>query len=203
MRNAENEWRREVRDVGLIPETEYEDFMGEKSMYDYMCSVECPLDELLYASRLATSGNPKDLGAFLGFMSHDNSAMRYWGATGLLILKEGARPAITELKAASTDKSGSVAALAAEALYELGEKEIAIKAYTAVLQDTVMYGMKDRNFTLNSIDAIDAKDPEIVAAVRRLFSERPLGENGFAARYSNYDITMSEYLLKKWGVIDR
>ncbi len=68
------------------------------------------------------------------------------------------------------DNSGSVAALAAEALYGLGEKEAAIKAYITVLQDTVTYRMKDRNFALNSIDAIDAKDPEIIAAVRRLYS---------------------------------
>lgn len=202
MREAENKWRKEVRDVGLIPETDYEDFMGEKSMYDYMRSPGCPLEELLHVSGLATSGNPKDLGAFTGFLSHENSAIRYWGATGLLILKEGARPAITELKAASNDNSGSVAALAAEALYGLGEKEAAIKAYIAVLQDTVIYRMKDRNFVLNSIDAVDVRDPEIIAAVRRIYNEKASGSQGFAARYSSYDITMSEYLLKKWGVIE-
>jgi len=202
MRKAENDWRREFRDVGLIPETEYEDFMGDMSMYDYMRSTGCPLNELLDASGLATSGNPKDLDAFKGFLNHDNSAIRYWGATGLLILKEGARPAIPELEAASADRSGSVAALAAEALYGLGEKEAAIKAYITILKDTVNYRMKDRNFALNSIDAIDTKDPEIIAAVRRFYSEKASGEQGFAARYSNYDITMSEYLLKKWDLFD-
>ncbi len=203
MRKAENEWRKEVRDVGLIPETEYEDFMGEKSMYDYMRSPGCPLDELLEVSGLATSGNPKDLDSFAGFLKHANSAIRYWGVTGLLILKEGARAAIPELKTASTDRSGSVATLAAEALYGLGEKEAAIKAYTTVLKDTVTYGMKDRNFALNSIDAVDAKDPGIVEAVRSLYYKKSSDSQGFAARYSNYDITMSEYLLKKWGAIDR
>jgi len=202
MSKAENDWRREFRDVGLIPETEYEDFMGDMSMYDYMRSTGCPLNELLDASGLATSGNPKDMDAFKGFLNHDNSAIRYWGATGLLILKEGARPAIPELEAASADRSGSVAALAAEALYGLGEKEAAIKAYITILKDTVNYRMKDRNFALNSIDAIDTKDPEIIAAVRRFYSEKASGEQGFAARYSNYDITMSEYLLKKWDLFD-
>ncbi len=203
MRRAENGWRKDVKDVGLVPETEYEDFMGDKSMYDYMRSPRCPLDELLNASILATSGNPKYLGSFLSFMKHDNSAIRYWGVTGLLILKEGAKPVIPELKVASADKSGSVAALAAEALYGLGEKEASIKSYKAVLQDTVTYGMKDRNFALNSIDAVGTKDPEIITAVRRLYIEKASGVQGFAARYSKYDVTMSEYLLKKWGVMDK
>jgi hypothetical protein len=62
--------------------------------------------------------------------------------------------------------------------------------------------MKDRNFVLNSIDAVDVRDPEIIAAVRRIYNEKASGSQGFAARYSSYDITMSEYLLKKWGVIE-
>ncbi|UCG87721.1 MAG: sulfatase, partial [Gemmatimonadota bacterium] len=197
MRNALTDWQREIRDVGLIPETEYVGLAGNQSMYDYMRSPECPFDELLRAANLATSGGPEALGTFIDYLNHDHSAVRYWGATGILILKDAAGPAVPALKKAADDESGAVATLVAEALYGLGEKEAAVEAYANLLQNTTDYTMTDRNFALNSIDAINDKSPEIVAVVRRLYDERSGSVEGFA-RYSVYDFLMSEYLLKKW-----
>jgi len=67
-----------------------------------------------------------------------------------------------------------------------------------LLQDTTDYDMADRNFALNSIDAINDASPEIVAVVQKLYDEHNASAQGFA-RYSVYDVLMSEYLLKKWG----
>ncbi len=201
MRNALTDWQREIRDVGLIPETDYMDFAGDGSMYDYMRSPECPFDELLHAANLAVLGGPAALDTFVEYLSHEHSAMRYWGATGLLILKDAARPAIPALKEAAGDQSGAVATLVAEALYGLGEKETAVQAYVDLLQNTADYDMTDRNFALNSIDAVDDQSPEIVSAVRQLYDERVEGVVGFA-RYDVYDFLMSEYLLRKWGELD-
>ncbi len=198
MRNALTDWQREIRDVGLIPETEYVVLAGDRSMYDYMRSPECPFDELLNAANLATTGGPEALDTFIEYLNNDHSAMRYWGATGILILKAAAQPAIPALKGAADDESGAVATLVAEALYGLGEKEAAVQAYIDLLQDTTNYTMTDRNFALNSIDAINDESPKIVSAVQRLYDERGASVQGFA-RYSVYDFLMSEYLLKEWG----
>jgi N-sulfoglucosamine sulfohydrolase len=198
MRNALADWQREIRDVGLIPETDYMDFAGDGSMYDYMRSPECPFEDLLSAANLATSGDPGALDTFIEYLNHEHSAMRYWGVTGILILKDAARPAIPALKRVAADESGAVATLAAEALYGLGEKDAAVQAYVNLLQDTTTYAMTDRNFALNSIDAINDQSPEIVSAVQKLYDEKGESAQGFA-RYSVYDFLMSEYLLKKWG----
>ena len=101
---------------------------------------------------------------------------------------------------AAGDQSGAVATLAAEALYGLGEQEAAVAAYVNLLQDSTTYAMTDRNFALNSLDAINDESPEIVTAVQRLYDEKKESVTGFA-RYSVYDFLMSEYLLKKWGVL--
>ncbi|HUX55331.1 MAG TPA: sulfatase-like hydrolase/transferase [Bacteroidales bacterium] len=199
MRNAETAWMRKIKDVGLIPETEYSVFSGNKSMYDYMRSSACPFEELMKASDLATLGGPKDLGTFIGYLKSDNSAIRYWGATGILILKDAAKPAIPALNEAAYDKSGSVATLAAEALYGLGEKEKARRAYIKLLNDTISYNMTARNFALNSIDAINDESPEIIAAIQKLYKDQGGPVQGFA-KYNIYDVLMAEYLLKKWGV---
>ncbi len=213
MRKALDDWRMEVRDAGVIPETEYLPLAGNKSLYDYVRSASCPFEELIKASDLAILGGPGDVNTFVEYLKSDNSAIRYWGATGLLVQKENSRPAIPALKKAAFDESGAVATIAAEALYGLGEKETAIKAYLNILQDTLNYKMADRNFALNSIDAINDASPEMIAGVLKLYRElntsvqsstgttAPGGAmKGFIInRYSQYDGTMSEYLLKKWG----
>jgi len=201
MRNALTDWQREVRDVGLIPETEYPELAGDRSMYDYMRSPECPFDELLDAAALATSADPEALDTFIEYLNDDHAAVRYWGATGILILEDAARPAIPALKQAANDESGAVAILAAEALYGLGETDDAVRAYVNVLRHTTSFTMTDRNFALNSIDAIDDESPEIVSVVQDLYEEKSPHVQGFA-RYNVYDLLMSEYLLKKWGELD-
>jgi arylsulfatase A-like enzyme len=202
MRNALSEWMKEIKDVGLIPETDYDFFSGDKSMYDYMRSHSCPFDELLKASELATLGTKKDTGTLIQYLKNENSGIRYWGVTGLLILKADAKAAIPELKKLSADKSAAVRTIAAEVLHGLGEKDIARKIYISVLQDTVNFDMTDRNFVLNSIDAINDKDSGIIAAVQELYDGGKSGLIGFA-RYSHYDVLMSEWLLKKWGILKK
>lgn len=192
MRKAETDWMRKYRDVGLVPETEYKNFMGEKSMYDYMHSAACPFDELMKASDQATLGGKSDLNTFVQYLKNKNSAIRYWGATGLLILKNDARPAMPALEDDAKDSSGAVATLIAETLYGLGEKEKAREIYLRILKDNITYDEADKNFALNSIDAIKEDSPEIKTAVQQL-SRESLGKN-----ISNYTKSSVEWLLKKW-----
>ena len=198
MRKALTHWMIEIKDVGLIPETDYDIFSGKLSMYDYMRSDSCPLGELIQTSGWAILGKPEDIKAGMDYLSHPNAGIRYWGATGLLIRKEKAGAAITALKKAGYDPSAAVAALAAEALYGLGEQETAFQIYTRILQDTVTFDMTDRNFALNSIDAIQGASPSLEAEVRTLHERKKPAMQGFA-RYNIYDGLMAEWLLKKWG----
>jgi len=199
MRNALNEWRLETADAGIIPETEYSVLAGNKSIYDYVRSSECPYEELLRASDLAVMGGPEDLDTFISYLNSDNSAMRYWGVTGLLILKDAARPATPVLKEAADDKSASVRTLAAEALHGLGEKDTAWEMYISILQDTVNFDMTDRNFALNSIDAVNDKNPEIIEAVKKIYEANESKLTGFA-RFNLYDVSVCEWLMKEWGI---
>ncbi|MEZ5070745.1 MAG: sulfatase [Bacteroidales bacterium] len=168
MRKALDDWRLEIMDGGVIPETEYTALAGEASLYDYVRSEECPFGELITASNLAVLGGPVDLPAYVAYLKHENSAMRYWGATGLLLLEEHAAVAVEELKFASLDEAGAVAAIAAEALYRLGERDAATRAYAHIFEDGEHYELIDRYFALGSIDALGAVDPGLVDVVRNL-----------------------------------
>jgi hypothetical protein len=60
--------------------------------------------------------------------------------------------------------------------------------------------MTDRNFTLNSVDAINARDPSLAVEVQNLYVRRKSAMSGFA-RYNEYDALMAEWLLKKWEML--
>lgn len=198
MRAENKAWMAEIRDVGLIPESMYSELSGQGSMYDYMRSKDCPFDELLEAAETATLPEA-DLKAYSRYLSHKHPAMRYWGATGMLIHLDVASLQVKTLVKASKDKSSSVAVIAAEALYALGEKETALKAYIRILRDS-SYDLTDRNFALNSIDGAHVSDPELQKVIKDFYEANMDGKEGFA-RFNEYDWLMSETLLKKWGMI--
>jgi hypothetical protein len=100
---------------------------------------------------------------------------------------------------ASEDKYSSVAVIAAEALYALGEKEAAVKTYVRIMTDPD-YDLTDRNFALNSIDGAHVSEPEVQEVVKAFYEANMEGKEGFA-RFNAYDWLMSEALLKKWGTI--
>jgi N-sulfoglucosamine sulfohydrolase len=198
MRKSLTQWMIEIKDVGLIPETDYDVYAGKQSMYDYMRTDSCPLPILIQAVGWATLGRPEDIKTGVSYLRNRNAGIRYWGVTGLLIRKEQSKSALAELKEAGNDPSAAVATLAAEALYGMGEMQPAISIYTRLLQDTVSFDMTDRNFALNSLDALNARPAEIVPVVQALYDRRKSAMKGFA-RYNEYDGLMSEWLLKKWG----
>jgi len=119
MRKENYRWMAEMKDVGIIPETEYVERMGTGSMYDYMRSEECPFDEILQAAEQATLPGKGDLDLYIEYLKNNDPAIRYWGATGLLIHKEHADVAIPELKIAAGEKASATATLIAETLYQL------------------------------------------------------------------------------------
>jgi HEAT repeat protein len=117
--------------------------------------------------------------------------MRYWGATGFLILGENARPALNELKLAVEDNSASVVNVAAEALYNLGEKEAAKKALLSVLENG---NEMARCHALNVIDCINENSPEMVDGVVKMIN------NAESITRNKYDMRAAKWLVEKWGL---
>jgi N-sulfoglucosamine sulfohydrolase len=200
MREENRRWMAEIRDVGLIPETEYTKRAGEGAMYDYMRSAACPFDELLEAAQQATSPGEGDVDRYIEYLNDDDSAIRFWGATGLLAHIDKADPALPVLQGLAGEQASATATLIAEALFQLGDPETASQMYIRILTDE-SNGPLDRNFALNSLDAIDFNTPEIEAAVQAIYQSNLEALSGFS-RYSRYDASMADYLMRKWGLIE-
>jgi arylsulfatase A-like enzyme len=191
MRQANKDWMTRIYDTGFIPEADRVVRAGDIPMYDYMRSGKVELEPLVEAAEVATLGKAENLKKLVSFLKNDESAIRYWGATGLLILKEEARPAITELKEALKDESASVVNVAAEALYNLGEKEMAKTALLKVLENPNEFA---RCHALNVIDCLEEESPEIVEGVVQMIS------NAESNTRNKYDIRAAKWLIEKWGL---
>lgn len=191
MRAANKDWVTKIYDAGFIPEADRVDRAGETPMYDYMRSGKVNVDEIVNAAEIATLGETENLDTLKGFLKSNESAVRYWGATGLLILGDGAKPAIDELKAATSDESANVVAMVAEALYNLGEKETAKKALLSVLKNP---NEMARCHALNVIDCIGENSPEIVSGVAEMV------KSAEKLSREQYDLRGAKWLFEKWNL---
>ncbi|MBN2773247.1 MAG: sulfatase-like hydrolase/transferase, partial [Prolixibacteraceae bacterium] len=191
MRKANKQWVSGIFDTGFIPEADMNDRAGNESFYDYVRSDKVNLQSIIDAADLATLGDPANLDILISYLDSPESAIRYWGATGLLILGEQAKEVLPQLKNAMNDISGNVAVVAAEAVYNLGEKEEAKKALLNDLKNPSEYA---RCFALNTIDCIEEDSPELIKGLVDLVNS---SEN----RSPNaYDLRAAKWLIEKWGL---
>jgi len=201
MSDALDQWRKKTKDVGVIPELEYNTLAGEMPLYDYVRSGKCDYERLRKASDLAVLGGSENMDKYISFLKDENSAIRYWGATGILIHKDQAKAALPALKNAVNEMSVQTATLEAEALAQLGEKELAQQIYMRILNDDKSK-MLDRAFVLNSIDAIDFRTQEVEEWIKSYYDEKIPDLKGFAI-YAEYDVSLIKLILEKWGVIEK
>lgn len=186
MRKANVDWMLDIKDTGFIPEAELIDRKGGMPAYDYMRSGKVNLSKLIETAQLSTDPSSEDIPKLKLLLKSDDSAIRYWAATGLLILKDTAVTAKEELKQAVKDPSTDVSLVAAEALYNLGEIKIGRKALLEGLKSSNPFA---RAHALNVIDCIGDDNLQIKEAVESLVKD----ENA-----KGYDVRMANVLLAKW-----
>lgn len=123
-----------TRDTGFIPEGMFPGLAGEKTLYDYAQSDAYPLERIVELADKAADGDPSNLPALVAALDDPHPVLRYWAATGCLILRDKAAPARARLHERLTDDWADVRVIAAEAIAHLGEQEAALKTLEEVLQ---------------------------------------------------------------------
>ncbi|HCE57704.1 MAG TPA: sulfatase [Prolixibacteraceae bacterium] len=189
MRKANRDHLLKILDTGFLPEADRIERVGETPIYDFMRNGNVDLPAIIDAAETATLGNVENIEKLKSYLKSNESAIRYWGATGLLILGENAAAAKPDLTAALNDSSLSVSTVAAEALYNLGERPAAVKSLVAVLTNG---NEMARCFALNTIDLVNDASPEIQMAVIELAQNSP------TATRELYDMRMAKWLFEKW-----
>jgi arylsulfatase A-like enzyme len=177
-----------IRDAGFIPETERNIRSGDRAIYDYMRSPELPYHEILEAAVTASQRKADELENLRKMLEHEDSAIRYWGIQGLLLLGEDAASALEEIGKAAFDESWNVSVIAAEILFRSGKKDLSIESFRRILDCD--YDMI-RTMALNSIDDVGGTPGEFLEICKLV-----------PAKYEDpqrqYDIRALQGLLKKW-----
>jgi len=180
-----------IKDSGFIPEAELSDRSGKKPIYDYMREENVPLEEIIEAANKATLPAEDDIPTLKSYLQSEDSAIRYWGATGLLILGGKAQSASQELKLALNDPSSNVVVVASEALYNLGDKTAGRSGFERVLTASNSFA---RTHALNAIDSVGDDSEQIKNAV--ITMSRKAKE----LTRQHYDHRAAKVLLDKWGI---
>ncbi|MFO7825620.1 MAG: sulfatase-like hydrolase/transferase [Cyclobacterium sp.] len=191
MRAATKDWMLEIKDSGFIPEAELIDRTEGTTTYDYMRESGLELNDLIDGANLASDPQRGDIPFLTEMLNEDEAAIRYWGATGLLILGQEAEEAVEALKSALADSSPNVKVVAAEALYQLGYKEEGLRALYEVLETPNSFA---RTHALNAIDSIEDEAAATQQAVLDM-----IGMVGDFNR-QHYDLRAAKGLLTKWNV---
>jgi arylsulfatase A-like enzyme len=146
-----------VMDVGLLPEGEIHARAEGSTPYEMgHDSGKYPIERILAAADLATSMQPGVTKRLEKFMADPDSAVRYWGATGVLIRgAEELQSCHAALTRALSDESPYVRVPAAEALARYGS-EADVSAALAVLISVANCRQTNPDAALAALNAIDA-----------------------------------------------
>jgi N-sulfoglucosamine sulfohydrolase len=102
-------------------------------------------------------------------LDDEDSAVRYWGAIGALVLGEKARSGVERLVKALGDPSPSVQVAAAQALAGQGRLDVALPALARALQSDSEWVKVQ---ALNVLDDLGPKASPVRAAVEALKSDK-------------------------------
>ncbi|MDZ7317439.1 MAG: HEAT repeat domain-containing protein, partial [candidate division KSB1 bacterium] len=148
-------------------------------IYDYVHSDAYDLPRILETAEMATDRDPNHLPELQRRLNDPDPAVRYWAATGCLVLDEAARSAAGSLRERLTDDDGDVAAVAAEALVRWGDPE-GLKGLQKLLDHpngkvrlrvlNAIYELGDAAAVLRPLAAAKTNDPdEFVARMAAYF----------------------------------
>ncbi len=161
MRGANREHLLSIRDVGFLPEGEIHARAGGGSPYGMARDgVSYPMEEVLAMAEVAAGRGVEDIPSLVGALGAADSAVRFWGAMGVLMRGEaGLGRAKGEMRRALEDESLHVRVVAAEALGRYGEDADLERALDVLLvcADAERSGAYVAVAALNALDALGAK----------------------------------------------
>lgn len=170
MQRETKRWMLNIRDTGLMPEGELSTRNQIQPSYNYVHSKAYAVEEIMHAANVASMRNKNNLDEIIGFMHDENPTIRYWGATGCLILEKEAVAAINDLRELLKDEHPDVRITAAEALCHLGESSLATPIFIEALKEE---NLMVRVHAINSLEIIGGDVAiEAIPGVKQVLGDR-------------------------------
>jgi len=181
MRKANSEWIHESVDVGFIPEAMFEALAQDQTLYEYARSGDYELEKIVETAEMASLGEVENIPQLVQKLKDPNPAVRYWAATGCTILGKKAISVRGQLETVLDDPQVAVRIAAAEALYQLGEKETVLEVLTSALTDSDRMA---RVQALNVLELMGEDARPSISNVKELAS-RDLQDQDYDIRAAN------------------
>jgi hypothetical protein len=184
MRSALKAWMLEVRDSGFLPEGRLVDISQTGTVYEYVRSDLYNLDKILETADMATLRDADFFPKIRERLMDADPVVRYWSATGCLVLGKEAEAAVEELNMLLNDPDGDVAVVAAETLFRLGQEESGLRTLVRLLDHqnskVVLRALNalteigpEANVPLLKLEALtDHEDNYVMRAARHLIETR-------------------------------
>jgi arylsulfatase A-like enzyme len=199
LREAHQDHARRIRDVGFLPEGEIHSRSKGASPYD-MAREEgnYPFDRIFQTAEIASLLRAEDTPRLVEALQDSDSAVRYWGAMGILMRGEaGVAAAREELLAALKDDAPYVRIVAAEALATYG-RDADLRQSLDVLTELGSIetnGVFASMAALNSLDSLGKKAAPGADLIRGFPAQGKVPH----ARYDSYVPRLLEHLRETLG----
>jgi uncharacterized sulfatase len=185
MRKAHHDHIKGIIDVGFLPEGEIHERSQGTTPYEMARTEKYPFARIMVAADLASGLSPWATKLLIGYLKDKDSAIRYWGAMGLLMRgKQGVSAAGKQLEDALDDSSLYVRVVAAEALGKYGS-ENQIKKAVKTLGETInpiKNGCFPSMLAMNAIDHLDNKAKSLLTQIKSM----PRTPEGVDKRFQGY-----------------
>ena len=156
-------WQMEIRDLGFLPEGEMHERRGKLTPYELgKNNSKYPLAKIKKAADFATKADQASLSKLKEMMGHKDSAIRYWAATGCIIVGKESKTLKKDLLNLLKDTSPDVRTASAHALFNIGESEKAVPVLEKILSE------KNQFHRLRAINVLDHMDESAKDAVTRI-----------------------------------
>jgi uncharacterized sulfatase len=165
-RRAQREHFLKIRDIGFLPEDEIHSRAAKSTPYEVgHDDRQYPLERILETAELASMRRVEDTPRLVKALGDADSAVRYWGAQGLIMRgKEAVAGARPELTKALADTAPAVGIAAAEALGRYGEG-LEVTVALALLTELAPVAKNGVYVSLQALNALGELGPRAAPAL--------------------------------------
>ena len=169
-------WQMEIRDLGFLPEGEMHERRGKLTPYELgKNNSKYPLVKIKKAADFATAADQTALPKLKEMMNHKDSAIRYWAATGCIIVGKESKTLKKDLLNLLKDTSPDVRTASAHALFNIGESEKAVPVLEKILSEKNQF---HRLRAMNVLDHMDESAKDAVTRIAKVGDSAKIGAYG-------------------------
>lgn len=169
-------WQMEIRDLGFLPEGEMHERRGKLTPYELgKNNSKYPLAKIKKAADFATKADQASLSKLKEMMGHKDSAIRYWAATGCIIVGKESKTLKKDLLNLLKDTSPDVRTASAHALFNIGESEKAVPVLEKILSEKNQF---HRLRAMNVLDHMDESAKDAVTRIAKVGDSAKIGAYG-------------------------